>query len=139
MSAPARRRAGSRRGRVVRRGFVAVVVVALGLGLGPRPAGADTEAGGSLVLVGQTRWVGDDDVLELDLRVTGAVEDAHLVVRLHGAIGPDLVLGAGADTAGDAEVARSEAAIDLAEHLGASGIASIGLDTGTDGDLPMRP
>ena len=138
MSAPTCRRAGSRRGGVVRRGFAAAgVVVALGLGL--TPAGADTEAGGSLVLVGQTRWVGDDDLLDLDLRVTGAVEDAHLVVRLHGAIGPDHVLGAVADTTGDAEVARSEAAIDLAEHLGASGIASIGLDTGTDGDLPMRP
>jgi hypothetical protein len=37
--------------------------------------GVGAEAGGSITLVGQSPWIDDRDVLTIDLRITGSIDE----------------------------------------------------------------
>ncbi|MBC8364214.1 MAG: hypothetical protein H8E59_04350 [Actinobacteria bacterium] len=103
-------------------------------------AGAGAETGGSINLVGQSPWVDDEGVLTIDLRVTGSIGDGLLTFRLHEAVGTGGLLG-GALREGETlpDPVGSPVSFQLADNLGAGGVASLVLDIGPGSALPTSP
>ncbi|MAG52309.1 MAG: DUF6049 family protein [Acidimicrobiales bacterium] len=102
--------------------------------------GAGAETGGSITLIGQSPWVDDEGALAVDLRVTGSIDDGLLTFRLHEAVGTGGLLG-GALLEREAlpEPVGSPVTSQLADSLGAGGVASLVLDIGPGSALPTSP
>ncbi len=101
--------------------------------------GVGAEAGGSITLVGQSPWIDDRDVLTIDLRITGSIDEGLLTFRLHEAVGSDGLLPDMYLDGDELPVpVGSPVTAQLADHLGAGGVASLELDVGPESALPMR-
>ena len=68
------------------RRLLATGVLVISLVLAISPAEATKAGSASVSLIAQSPWIADDGDLALDLRITGAVDEAKLVLQLHRAI-----------------------------------------------------
>ncbi len=101
-------------------------VLAITLVLLVSPAGVAKTSSASVSLIAQSPWIADDGDLALDLRITGAADEAKLVLQLHRAVDRRSLLALW-DGMPDSPLRNS------------AGVASLVLQVGTEGRLESRP
>ena len=119
------------------RRLLAVGVLAITLVRPVSPAGAATAGSASVSLIAQSPWIADDGDLALDLRITGAVDEARLVLQLYRAVDRRSLLALW-DGMPDSPLG-DPVEISVAEVRNSAGVASLVLQVGTEGRLESRP
>ena len=112
-------------------------VLAITLVLLVSPAGVAKTSSASVSLIAQSPWIADDGDLALDLRITGAADEAKLVLQLHRAVDRRSLLALW-DGMPDSPLG-SPVEIPVTEVRNSAGVASLVLQVGTEGRLESRP
>ncbi|MEC8920946.1 MAG: hypothetical protein VYD63_08065, partial [Actinomycetota bacterium] len=119
------------------RRLLATGVLATTLVLPVSPAGAANTGSASVSLIAQSPWIADDGDLALDLRITGAIDEARLVLQLHRSVDRRSLLALW-DEMPDSPLGNP-VEIPVVQVRNSAGVASLVLQVGTVGRLGSRP